>query len=266
MSASSPPPLPEFPEAARALLRGLAALPYENLSKIVAHHEAGPGRSREGALDFSASWLEDHLRTGLGGTCFALTHWLKLKLDALGFSTAYLMADKRIEANIHCGLVFERDGRAWLLDPGYLIFEPLPLPQGGLSVEAFLSPNAVRVEDVPHAGAWRLWTGPRGALKHRFDFRKEPVDAAEFQRHWEASYSWPMMNYPVLNRVKDGTQYYLQKDNLLVRTAEAGTMRKLTAIELRAAAVDVFGLPRGLVEEALGLLGINEGGQRSANS
>jgi arylamine N-acetyltransferase len=249
-------PDPGFPAAARALLAELAALPYENLSKIVAHHHAGEGRSLESALAFSATWLEDHLRTGLGGTCFALTHWLKLRMDALGFSTAYLMADKRIEANIHCGLIFEGDGRSWLLDPGYLIFEPLPLPQGGLSLEASLSPNAVRVEDVSASGVWRLWTGPRGALKHRFDFRKQPVDAAEFQRHWEASYSWPMMGYPVLNRVKDGTQYYLQKNNLLVRTAEAGEMRKLAPAEVRAAAVDLFGLPRGLVEEALGLLGI----------
>jgi hypothetical protein len=181
-------------------------------------------------------------------------------MDALGFSTAYVMADKRIEANIHCGLLFARDAAdgsrtLWLLDPGYLIFDPIPLPQGGLSIELFLSPNAVRIEDVPDAGAWRLWTGPRGALKHRFDFRKEPVGAAEFQRHWEASYSWPMMDYPVLNRVMNGTQFYLQKNNLLVRTAEAGTMRKLTPSEVSAAAVEIFGLPRGLVEEAMGLLG-----------
>lgn len=245
-----------FPPVAKELLRGLAALPYENLSKIVARHS---GRTPEGILSFSASWLEDHARTGLGGTCFALTHWLKLRLDALGFSTAYLMADKRIEPNIHCGLILLHQGREWLLDPGYLIFDPLPLPRAGLSTEMFFSPNAVRVEDAPGGGraredVWRLWTGPRGALKHRFDFRKEPVDAAEFQRHWEASYDWPMMRYPVLNRVAGGTQYYLQKNNLLVRTAEAGEMRTLTPAEVRAAAVEIFGLPRGLVEEALALL------------
>jgi arylamine N-acetyltransferase len=250
-----------FPSSVLSLLSELSALPYENLSKIVARHEGkAAGRNLEGILSFSDSWLEDHARTGLGGTCFALTHWLKRRMEALGFSTAYLMADKRIEANVHCGLIFRHEARSWLLDPGYLIFEPLALPAAGLSVETFLSPNLVRVEDIE--GAWRLWTGPRGVpggLKHRFDFRKEPVDAEEFQRHWEASYDWPMMRYPVLNRVKDGTQYYLQKNNLLIRTAEdgaSGAMRKLTPAEVRAAAVDLFGLPRGLVEEALGILGI----------
>jgi arylamine N-acetyltransferase len=245
-----------FPPDAQSLLSELSSLPYENLSKIVAHRT---GKTPEGVLSFSASWLEDHQRTGLGGTCFALTHWLKLRLDALGFSTAYLMADKRIEPNIHCGLILVHAGREWLLDPGYLIFDPIPLPRAGLSVEAFFSPNAVRIEDVPGGGrsledVWRLLTGPRGALKHRFDFRKEPVDAAEFQRHWEASYAWPMMAYPVLNRVVNGTQYYLQKSNLLVRSADSGEMRKLTSSEVRTAAVEIFGLPRGLVEEALGIL------------
>ncbi len=245
-----------FPLAAQALLLELSALPYENLSKIVARQT---GRTPEGVLSFSASWLEDHARSGMGGTCFALTHWLKLRLDALGFSTAYLMADKRIEANIHCGLILEHAGREWLLDPGYLIFDPVLLPRAGLSVEAFFSPNAIRIEDVPGGGraredVWRLWTGPQGALKHRFDFRQQPVDAAEFQRHWEASYDWPMMRYPVLNRVVDGTQYYLQKNNLLVRTALSGEMRALTPAEVRAAAVEIFGLPRDLVEEALALL------------
>jgi len=250
-----------LPPPVTSLLAELSALPYENLSKIVARHDgAAAGKTRESMLSFSASWLEDHLRTGMGGTCFALTHWLKTRLDALGFSSAYLMADKRVEPNVHCGLVLLHEQRPWLLDPGYLIFEPIPLPQGGLSAEVFLSPNAVRVEDVPGGGpagedVWRLWTGPRGALKHRFDFRREPVTSEEFQRHWEASYDWPMMAYPVLNRVANGTQYYLQKSNLLVRTRDGGTMTKLSPEGVRDAAVTIFGLPRGLVEEAMGVLG-----------
>ncbi len=249
-----------FPSEISGLLQELSRLPYENLSKIVARHEGQrAGGTLEGVLSFSATWLEDHARTGLGGTCFALTHWLKMRLDALGSESAYLMADKRIEANVHCGLALRHAGRTWLLDPGYLVFEPIPLPRGGLSVDLFVPPHAVRVDEVPGGGrsgedVWRFWTGPRGGLKHRFDFRCEPVSEQEFQRHWEASYAWPMMDYPVLNRVQDGTQYYLQKNNLLVRTTEGSTMRSLSAAEVRAAATELFGLPRGLVEEAMGIL------------
>ena len=258
-----------FPPAVAALLGELAALPYENLSKIVAFHKSG---SPETAQDVSAHWLQDHARSGLGGTCFSLTHWLKIRLDALGFSTAYLMADKpstytHREPNIHCGLLFEHrfehgvepgnphSRRLYLLDPGYLIFEPLLLPSAGLSVSTFISPNEIRLEDASGEGAWRLHTGPRaGPLKHRFDFRKEPVTSAEFERHWEASHHWPMMNYPVLNRVQNGVQYYLQKNNLLIRSEHSGEMKKLDGEGVRRAAREIFGLPQGLIEEALGLL------------
>ncbi|MCD6025438.1 MAG: hypothetical protein K0Q91_2354 [Fibrobacteria bacterium] len=257
----SAPPLADFPPAARALLAELSARPYENLSKIVAYHKSG---SPESAQDVAAGWLEDHARSGLGGTCFSLTHWLKIRLDGLGLSTAYLMADKPAThkhrmPDIHCGLLCEHAGRAYLLDPGYLIFEPIPLPRAGLSVSTFIPPNEIRVEDVAGAGVWRLSTGPRDAsgrpaLKPRFDFRREPVSAAEFERHWEASHQWEMMGYPVLNRVRDGVQYYLQKNNLLIRSAGAGEMKKLDEEGVRRAARDLFGLPEGLVDEALGLL------------
>jgi arylamine N-acetyltransferase len=255
----------DFPPEARALLLELAALPYENLSKIVAFHTTG---SPESAQDVSARWLDDHARSGLGGTCFSLTHWLKIRLDALGFSTAYLMADKpsthtHREYNVHCGLLFEHGEapyrRLYLLDPGYLIFEPLLLPAAGLSVTTFLSPNEIRVEDAPAAGTWRLFTGSRDPsgktpLKPRFDFRKDPVTTAEFERHWEASHRWEMMGYPVLNRVRDGVQYYLQKNNLLVRTEHSSEMKKLDEKGVGAAAREIFGLPQGLVDQALGLL------------
>jgi arylamine N-acetyltransferase len=250
-----------FPPAVRKLIGELAALPYENLSKIVAFHKSG---SPESAQDVSARWLEDHARSGLGGTCFSLTHWLKIRLEALGFSAAYLMADKPAThthraPNIHCGLLFEHAGRLYLLDPGYLIFEPLLLPRAGLSLETFISPNEIRVEDVAGEGAWRLFTGARdpsgGAPpKPRFDFRKEPVTAAEFERHWEASHQWEMMGYPVLNRVRDGVQYYLQKNNLLIRSEHSSKMKKLDGEGVRAAARDLFGLPEGLIDEALGLI------------
>jgi arylamine N-acetyltransferase len=256
VTAAEEAPGSGFPEPARALLRALSALPYENLSKIVAFHQGG---RPETAQDISARWLDDASPAGegpgVGGTCFSLTWWLKQRLDALGFSTAFLMADKRVQPDVHCGLLFTHGNRLYLLDPGYLIFEPIPLPSAGLSVSAFVPPNAIRIDDAAGEGVWRLHTGPRGALKHRFDFRKQPVDEAEFLRHWEASHHWEMMGYPVLNAVREGTQYYLQKNSLLIRTAEAGEMRKLSGAEVRRAAVELFGLPRALVEEALGILG-----------
>jgi hypothetical protein len=91
-------------------------------------------------------------------------------------------------------------------------------------------------------------------LKFRFDFRRKPVDEAEFFAHWEASYRLPMMRYPVLNRVRDGAQYYLQKRSLLIRTAEGSEMRKLGREELFQALGATFGIPEGLAREAMAVV------------
>ncbi len=259
MHAHLNPSSESFPAELASALRELSALPYENISKIVAYSQGG---NRENTLGLSVDWLARTRDTGAGGTCFSLTWWLAQRLKAAGLVCAFLMGDKGHSANIHCGLRFDWQGLAYLLDPGYLIFEPLLLPGAGLATEAWLSPNRILVEDVPGASVWRLWTGQRAAemgvasgkdsgLKLRFDFRKQAVTEAEFLSHWGDSYEWPMMHYPVLNRVVDGVQYYLQKRSLLVRTAEGGSMRKLSQPEMLRTLQVTFALPEDLARAGL---------------
>lgn len=245
---SSPDNQENFPMAIREELRALSDLPYENLSKIVAFHQSG---GLEKSLDLSVGWLESARESGVGGTCFSLTWFLAGRIRALGMECAFLMADKGHARDIHCGLRFDWEGRSYLLDPGYMIFDPLPLPLAGLSCACWVSPNEVRLEHIPDPGVWRLWSGLRGQSKHRFDFRQKPVNEAEFQAYWENSYAFPMMAYPVLNRVHGGVQYYLQKRNLLVRTPEGGGMRKLSEAEFRATLGETFGIPEALAREAM---------------
>ena len=112
---------------------------------------------------------------------------------------------------------------SYLLDPGYLIFDPLqmPLPQPFDTGEAFfpLSPNCVRLVR-PTLESMELWTGGAGApMKLRFEYPVEGVSVEEFKHHWNESFYREMMTYPVLNRLdrEKGIQYYYQKGNLVVR-------------------------------------------------
>jgi arylamine N-acetyltransferase len=241
-------PMEGFPAPLLSALRELSVLPYENLSKIVAFSQGG---NMENTLGLAADWLEKSRDTGAGGTCFSLTWWLERRLRESGLDCAFLMGDKGNAKDVHCGLRCDWQGRSYLLDPGYMIFDPLPLPEAGLSAEAWVPPNAVRVEDLPSRDAWRLWSGPRGELKFRFDFRKRAVTQEEFLAHWRASYRLPMMDYPVLNRISGGVQYYLQKRSLLVRTEQGGEMRKLSKPEMLEVLGVTFGIPEPLAREAL---------------
>ena len=149
---------------------------------------------------------------------------------------------------------------SYLLDPGYLIFDPLqmPLPQPFGTGEAFfpLSPNCVRLER-PTLESMELWTGGAGApMKLRFEYPVEGVSVEEFKHHWNESFYREMMTYPVLNRKKKkkGIQYYYQKGNLVVRSSTGSQMKRIEPADRVQTLSDIFKLSPSIIEQALQIL------------
>ena len=149
---------------------------------------------------------------------------------------------------------------SYLLDPGYLIFDPLqmPLPQPFGTGEAFfpLSPNCVRLVR-PTLESMELWTGGAGApMKLRFEYPVEGVSVEEFKHHWNESFYREMMTYPVLNRLdrEKGIQYYYQKGNLVVRSSTGSQMKRIEPAERVQTLSDIFKLSPSVIEQALQIL------------
>ena len=149
---------------------------------------------------------------------------------------------------------------SYLLDPGYLIFDPLqmPLPQPFGTGEAFfpLSPNCVRLVR-PTLESMELWTGGAGApMKLRFEYPVEGVSVEEFKHHWNESFYREMMTYPVLNRLdrEKGIQYYYQKGNLVVRSSTGSKMTKIEPADRVQTLSDIFKLSPSIIEQALQIL------------
>ena len=149
---------------------------------------------------------------------------------------------------------------SYLLDPGYLIFDPLqmPLPQPFGTSEAFfpLSPNCVRLVR-PTLESMELWTGGAGApMKLRFEYPVEGVSVEEFKHHWNESFYREMMTYPVLNRLdrEKGIQYYYQKGNLVVRSSTGSQMKRIEPADRVQTLSDIFKLSPSIIEQALQIL------------
>ena len=157
-------------------------------------------------------------------------------------------------------LVSSLSSNSYLFDPGYLIFDPLPmpLPQPFGTGEAFfpLSPNCVRLVR-PTLESMELWTGGAGApMKLRFEYPVEGVSVEEFKHHWNESFYREMMTYPVLNRLdrEKGVQYYYQKGNLVVRNATGSKMTKIDPADRVQTLSDIFKLSPTIIEKALNIL------------
>lgn len=238
----------------RALLAGIAAafsrIPYENLSKIIKHAAAG---SAESSRRWPLEVIRDYIDHGLGGTCFSLTAALLHVTRFAGFTAEPILADRRYGPNTHCAMLAWLDNAPHLLDPGYLIVEPIPWPVAG-EVRLRTSFNEL-VLSARHDGALLdLTTVQRGQRKYRLTYRAAPVDSGEFLKAWDASFTWDMMRYPVLARVTGGQQLYLQGSRLQTRDLENVSRRELDSASLAAVIAREFHIDAAYVKQSLDIL------------
>ena len=232
-----------------------ARIPYENLTKIIKESLAGsPERARRLPLEV----IEDHKALGAGGTCFSLTAALLHIVRALGWRAEPILADRHYGADTHCALLVWLDGRAHLLDPGYLITTPIAI-EGAGSVAATGSvrrPTAFHEVELVQSAPGRvdLFTRTGRSRTLRLTYKSAPADPSAFLRAWDTSFSWDMMRYPLLTRVRGGEQIYLQENRLQVRGRDAVSRREVDPEKLAPAIAQEFGIAPSMAERALEIL------------
>lgn len=264
---------PELWKKIQDICDKLSKVTYENLTKIIRLESTG---SSTAAQKLDDSFQNDVDAWMGGGTCFSMTWHLYQVFRDMGLSPRLVMGHKRKEKNIHCALILpDPDSHSslvcseftsvlssneYLFDPGYLIFDPLPIPlpppQGKGSAFFPLVPNTVRL-DRPTVDSMALWTGGAGApMKLRFEYPVEGVSVEEFKLHWNESFYREMMTYPVLNRLdrERGVQYYYQKGNLVTRDANGSRIEKIDESARVETLSRIFELKPELIERAMRIL------------
>ncbi len=234
----------------RNVATAFAKLPYENLTKIIKENrEQAAVRARR----LPAEVLADHFQAGAGGTCFSLTATLLHLVRSLGWEAEPLLADRRYGENTHCALLVWINSRPHLLDPGYLILDPIPLDVGG---ETRIVTDFNELVLTPQDAGRRLdlATLAQGQRKYRLTFKTEPADPGEFLRAWDASFDWDMMRYPVLTRVQCGRQSYLQGSRFQTRDRAALQREEIPNRDLARRIAAEFGIDPRIVQGALEIL------------
>ena len=220
-------------------------LPYENVTKILKHARCVDSDSQ---LRRTKEVLEDHLRWNTGGTCFSLCNALLEVLTQNGFEAFIAMGDMHYGANIHCAVIVKLLGRLYLLDPGYLLHQPIPLPQNGEEVRLHTSMNTVIVKWEEN-GIVSLYTEESGCRKWRYRLRVFPTDAAEFEKHWIRSFSLNSMETILLSRINEHGRIYFRKDRL-ENVSPAARKKAIVSPDDAMALSHVFGLPADLIASA----------------
>jgi arylamine N-acetyltransferase len=241
--------------APREMLRQVAAafarLPYENLTKIIKDDELGRA---EQARRTPEEVLADHVALGAGGTCFSLTAAFLHLVRSLGWRAEPILADRWYGQNTHCALVVWIDGRPHLIDPGYLIVDPIALDTGLQETRVQTAFNELVLTPQEDGQKLDLSTVQLGSRRLRLTFKTQPADAGEFLRAWDASFDWDMMHYPLLTRVSGERQLYLNGRRFQVRSRDVVQREEIAADDLITRIVREFGVRPEVVVRALAIL------------
>lgn len=232
------------PAGLEELVRRFSSLPYENLSKIL----AWDGGQAPPSPRLPRRVMREHLEVGTGGTCFSLTELLRQLAGAGGLEAHPVMAHMRHGANVHCALTVQRAGRRFLVDPGYLVPEPLPLEAAATRAWEVGRARLVRagsLTGVPAGvpeGALDLYTMEPEGPRWRYRLDPRPPSAAVFHHHWLESFGQPgMRSLLVTLRDEEGRRLYLHNHKLRILGPEGKVNRNVRAT-LEQTMADHFGI------------------------
>ncbi len=185
-------------------------LPYENLTKIITKYTIDdPDERLRGPEDVVNGYIEN--RTG--GTCFSLTWCLGSILSNSGFRCYPVMADMK-KTNIHCALVVHIGNKRYIIDPGYLLGEPVELGAFPASARTAFGTVELRPKGVQ---SYDLYTVTGNEKKWRYRVKTTPVAQAQFIRYWKDSFALPMMNSLQLTKLTGNGHLYIRNHHMRLR-------------------------------------------------
>ena len=227
------------------ILEKYANLPYENISKIIHLSENFTSENR---IRLPDRVIDDHERFKLGGTCFSLTFYLQSILLSLGFNCYPVMADMRNQPNVHCALIVRLGQKKFLVDPGYLLTQPMEMNKD--------NPKLYRTE---HTGVelrfnkqderFFLYTFDREQVKWRYQFFDRPTSPNEFLKHWQDSFYKGTMHGIVLTKIQKDGMIYMHNDYLKITSIE-GQQKQRVKSNYLTVVQQSFGFDPELVEHA----------------
>ncbi len=243
---------PSSLELLKVILSHFGLLPYENMSKIIKFQQTGGGKE---SLRLPDEVLEDHLRHHLGGTCFSLTFFLQTILTRRDFVSYPVLADMRWGENVHCALIVLHGKEKYLVDPGYLLNQPLALHP---DIPRLYKTEHTGVELVyyPETSQYDLYTFNRSEMAWRYRFRDAPVPPDDFLTRWLSSFHWNGMHGLCLTRVERERMVYIHKTYMRETFFEGKRSRQIKN-ELHGVIHREFGIAPQKVEEALAAIETN---------
>ncbi len=224
--------------------RYFSRLPYENISKILKRNQS-LGRNR---LRLPDEVTHDHFAWQLGGTCFSLTYFLCAIYAILGYKVQPLICHLNWGENTHSAVAIQYAGSRYLVDPGYMIFRPLPLTKSNIEARLSADTGLSLRFDTEH-DEYAVYTYRKGQFVRRYRFNDSSVSWDQFANFWDKSFQLPGMDDLTLTRVEGQEMIFVQGDFIKITSPE--TIEKMREANLAEKIIkERFQIPLEKLEEA----------------
>ncbi|MFO7888973.1 MAG: arylamine N-acetyltransferase [bacterium] len=191
----------------KEILYYFSRIPYENMSKIIKRYKNFDDPLK---IRFPDEVMEDHFKFNFGGTCFSVTFLLKTILTFHGFKGYIVMADMNWGKNVHCAFVVVHNSQSYLVDPGYLLNQPLYLSRGKPVITR--TPfSGIKLKFDECNNSYILYTFNNKNIKWRYKFVNKPVSEKEFLEYWLSSFNWNSMNAICIATVIENKMIYIHR-------------------------------------------------------
>ncbi|MBN2091568.1 arylamine N-acetyltransferase [candidate division KSB1 bacterium] len=235
------------------ILEKFAEIPYENISKIIKLSSHWDSNNK---FRLPEEVIEEHIDHRLGGTCFSLTFFLQSILTQSGYICYPVMAHMRAGQNIHCSLVVILDHIKYLVDPGYLLNQPMAINPMIKRIYHHESGGVELQYDTP-SGYYNLFTFNREEIKWRYQFQDRPCPPEEFMQHWSDSFTKSMMHGICLTRTTKKGLIYIHNDYLREVSYQDTKSQKIKN-SLHSTVQTYFGIDQKLIESAQSAIEFNK--------
>jgi arylamine N-acetyltransferase len=227
-----------------ALCAAFSRIPFENLTKIIKSDTVVTAEQKK---RLPHEVIRSYLDHGTGGTCFSLNSAFISLLSLFGYNAWPLLCDRSYGADTHCAVLLVQNNKQFIIDPGYLIFRPLAVPQ---TVSVMINNGFNDLELAPQHDTTRidLTSLINNQRRYRLTYKVDLIDESTFFNAWERSFTFDMMHYPVVTFCSESTHYYLQGSILRIRTSEGVSKQMLTPRQQHDFIVSTTGIHRSVFD------------------
>lgn len=222
----------------------LKKIPYENVTKILRLLKENEERPRSSQIV-----LSEYLEKKHGGTCFSLVNLLVKSLKIEGVRAYPVKADIHRKTFPHFFAIIEHNNKEYLLDPGYLITDPIELKEYNFFTKLGSPINFELSKDIHDK--YTLSTITSGVKKERYSFSVNEIGEKEFQEYWIKSFDY--INDIVASCYINNNFIYINGDYVQIRSR--GNVEKYNSAEKASEYLTkYFNLDKDLIKQAKEIL------------